>query len=99
MASNKRIIAVVVMTVAVAAGSTTEKNNVSVGAIICLNDLEGNRHIGRSVTALDIERQNKHVSARGEIGNRRHRKIQLRMLKALCPKGRAIKELSLSHGF
>ena len=71
MMPNKRIVAVVVMVVAVAAGSAAEKN-VSVGAIISLNDLEGNRDVDRTVTALDVERQNKHVFARDKIGDRRH---------------------------
>ena len=37
-----------------------------------MSDLEGNRHIDRTVTALDVERQNKHVFVRDKIGDRRH---------------------------
>lgn len=71
MMLNKRIVAVVVMVVAVAAGSAAEKN-VSVGAIISLNDLEGNRDVDRTVTALELERHTKHGFVRGKIGNRSH---------------------------
>ena len=60
------------ISVAVAAGSTAEKNNVSINAIFGLNDLEGNRHIATTVTALDVERHNKHVFARDKTGDRRH---------------------------